>query len=134
LELSKTRCPMCGGPVFRPGFLFCPWCGADLAYIDLPVCSSKGEEQTMRVRLSHPEAVSNCGPYDPASRHCPACEAPLLSPSFRYCMGCGHGLLENVLNTWADLEGAIRDLEDEHIRLDLLRGEAARYRAWPPSP
>jgi len=47
-------------------------------------------------------------------------------------MGCGHGLLENVLNTWADLEGTVRDLEDEHIRLDLLRGEAAQYRAWPP--
>ena len=48
-------------------------------------------------------------------------------------MGCGLNLLENVLNTWEDLKAVTSELDDdERLRLDLLRGELPRYRAWPP--
>ena len=141
MKFNKTHCSECQGPIFFPGFLFCPWCGNDMSTVDIPTIAINRTESSnvvhpaqgfIEVHLPKPKREKK-GPYDPASRHCPACDAPLLTPAFRYCMGCGLNLLENVLNTWEDLKAVTSELDDdERLRLDLLRGELPRYRAWPP--
>jgi hypothetical protein len=75
-------------------------------------------------------------PYDPESGHCPSCTAPIVLPSFRYCAWCGFYLLESVVDGFEPERWRRRrnetppDLEDEHLRIVLLRGEDPAY--WQP--
>ena len=144
-ELNKSHCSECDGPVYYPGFDYCPWCGKYLRKVvvffrgmqpggqkgqkvQYLVQHSGGWQQIVEAEDAEEHRGTTTEPYDPESGHCPSCTGPIVLPGFRYCAWCGFYLLENIAEGF-DPERWERkrretppDLDDEHLRIVLLRG------------